>query len=111
MNSPVKDHAQDLINSSLALQSNPAEKSFWLEKLDSMTEEALQKLAIILEEEIQKKNAIEQERLQKEIVNNNEYLETLKKVKTILIPQILEHAERSQENPEALLEQLNNGQR
>jgi len=111
MNSPVKNHVQDLINSSLALQSNPAEKAFWLGKLDTMTEESLQKLAIILEEEIQKKNAIEQERLQKETNNNAEYLGTLKKVKTVLIPQILEYGERSQEDPEALLKQLDNVQR
>lgn len=108
MSSLTKDQVRELLNASLALQENPAEKTFWLEKLDSMTEDGLQKLAAILESEAAQKEKIAQEKAQKTVANNTEYMETLRKVKTVLIPQIQEHAERSQENPEDLLSQLKN---
>lgn len=102
-----KENVLALINASEALKEHPEERNFWLEKIDGFDAEGLESLAAILVKEADSRKQINDDLLKKTIRNNEAYLAELKAFK----PKILkewEASSRSDENPEAILDQMNN---
>ena len=100
----------ELIKNSHALKQKPKEQKFWEDKAKGLSAEERSRLAEILSKESQKAHAIEDQRLTNEIKINEQYLNELTEIKQKKIPQMvkkIEEKSRAKENPEGILDQLN----
>lgn len=107
----TKEQITEMIRKSLALSEDNIQMNFWLSKVNEMNEDQLLKLANILELEIQEKNRIDEEVKKRSYEINKKYLSDLKVFRGKTFPAMLKNMEttiRAQENPDNLLNDLNN---
>lgn len=108
---PLLEEIQGLIQNSLALQGDSAERIFWTEHSKLLSEEQLNRLKAVLVQEADAKAKIEKEYAERIAKIEAQHLEELQHFKRVELPQFLKKWERIQtekENPEDILNQMNN---
>lgn len=107
--SATKEQVLVLIKASKALEENPDDKQFWLDKIESLKPEELDRLNAILEEEKNKRSESEKNHLERTIELNQGYISDLKVFGKKTVPELLRQMEgANRENPDNLLNNLNN---
>lgn|SRR3989338_8898820 len=107
------DQCMALIRDSYALKKDSETQAFWLETASKLSEEDRQKLVDVLVKEAEDVANIQADHKQREIKINQQQIDFLDEVIHKKLPALSRKAEektRKSENPDALLEQLNNEQ-
>lgn len=107
----TKEQITEMIQKSLSLSEDKIQMDFWLDKINEMNDDQFIKLANILELEAKEKNRIDEEIKKRSYEINKKYLTDLKIFRGKTFPAMLKNMEttiRSQENPDTLLNELNN---